>query len=146
MKCKSKRKWTRSLFIRLFSSTAAILCLGFTIIVIVTTVISTSMWRAEHINNLKQNTLAVAESFKEIDSVGYTAELRRTATAVANSYNSTVFFVTLDGNTYIYLIDTENNIFKAKASEHENMLLLEAGDTVELSCSGSKILSCKQII
>ena len=109
MKCKSKRKWTRSLFIRLFSSTAAILCLGFTIIVIVTTVISTSMWRAEHINNLKQNTLAVAESFKEIDSVGYTAELRRTATAVANSYNSTVFFVTLDGNTYI-CSDTANEV------------------------------------
>ncbi len=59
------------------------------------------MWRTEHLNNLKQNTIAVADSFKEIDSIGYTAELRRTATAVAKSYNSTVFFVTLDGNTYI---------------------------------------------
>ena len=49
---------------------------------------------------------------------------------------------------FIELIDfenPENNIFKAKASEHENMLLLEVGDIVELSCSGSKILSCKQI-
>ncbi|MBQ2391464.1 MAG: hypothetical protein II306_06815, partial [Clostridia bacterium] len=59
---------------------------------------------------------------------------------------ASVKYIDIDGNTYIYLIDTENNIFKAKASEHENMLLLEAGDTVELSCSGSKILSCKQII
>ena len=58
---------------------------------------------------------------------------------------ASVKYIDIDGNTYIYLIDTENNIFKAKASEHENMLLLEAGDTVELSCSGSKILSCKQI-
>ena len=58
---------------------------------------------------------------------------------------ASVKYIDIDGNTYIYLIDTENNIFKAKASEHENMLLLEAGDTVELSCSGSKILACKQI-
>ena len=59
---------------------------------------------------------------------------------------ASVKYIDIDGNTYIYLIDTENNIFKAKASEHENMLLLEAGDTVELSCSGSTILSCKQIV
>ncbi len=58
---------------------------------------------------------------------------------------ASVKYIDIDGNTYIYLIDTENNIFKAKASEHENMLLLEAGDTVELSCTGSKILACKQI-
>lgn len=58
---------------------------------------------------------------------------------------ASVKYIDVDGNTYIYLIDTENNIFKAKAAEHENMLLLEAGDTVELSCQGSKILTCKQI-
>ena len=58
---------------------------------------------------------------------------------------ASVKYIDIDGNTYIYLIDTENNIFKAKASENENMLLLEASDTVELSCSGSEILSCKQI-
>ncbi len=58
---------------------------------------------------------------------------------------ASVKYIDIDGNTYIYLIDTENNIFKAKASEHENMLLLEAGDIVELSFSDSKILSCKQI-
>ena len=59
---------------------------------------------------------------------------------------ASVKYIDIDGNTYIYLIDTENNILKAKASEHENMLLLEAGDTVELSCTGSKILACKQIV
>ena len=59
---------------------------------------------------------------------------------------ASVKYIDIDGNTYIYLIDTENNIFKSKASEHENMLLLKAGDTVELSCSGSKILACKQIV
>lgn len=58
---------------------------------------------------------------------------------------ASVKYIDIDGNTYIYLIDNENNIFKAKASEQENMLLLEAGDSVELSLSGSIILSCKQI-
>ena len=70
-----------------------------------------------------------------------TDEMKNVTVTIAS-----VKYIDIDGNTYIYLIDTENNIFKAKASEHENMLLLEAGDTVELSCSGSKILSCKQII
>ena len=69
-----------------------------------------------------------------------TDEMKNVTVTIAS-----VKYIDIDGNTYIYLIDTENNIFKAKASEHENMLLLEAGDTVELSCSGSKILSCKQI-
>ena len=70
-----------------------------------------------------------------------TDEMKNVTVTIAS-----VKYIDIDGNTYIYLIDTENNIFKAKASEHENMLLLEAGDTVELSCSGSKILSCKQIV
>ncbi len=54
-----------------------------------------------------------------------------------------VKYIDIDGNTYIYIIDDKDNIYKAKASEHENMLLLESGDTVEISCTGSKILSCK---
>lgn len=70
------------------------------------------------------------------------AEEVKTATVTIAS----VKYIDIDGNTYIYLIDTENNIFKAKASEHENMLLLEEGDTAELSYTGSIILSCKQLI
>ena len=70
-----------------------------------------------------------------------TDEMKNVTVTIAS-----VKYIDIDGNTYIYLIDTENNIFKAKASEHENMLLLEAGNIVELSCSGSKILSCKQIV
>ncbi|MBQ7837978.1 MAG: hypothetical protein IJ395_05090 [Clostridia bacterium] len=70
-----------------------------------------------------------------------TDEMKNVTVTIAS-----VKYIDIDGNTYIYLIDTENNIFKAKASEHENMLLLEAGDTVELSCTGSKILACKQIV
>jgi len=47
--------------------------------------------------------------------------------------------VVIDGNTYIYLIDTDDNIYKAKVSTHEDVLLLKEGDKVVLSCSGSVI-------
>lgn len=53
-------------------------------------------------------------------------------------------YITIDGNTYLYLIDGEENLYKAKAADHEEMLLLKEGDTVELVCSGNAILSCKK--
>lgn len=52
--------------------------------------------------------------------------------------------ITIDGNTYLYLIDGEDNIYRAKAAEHESMLLLNVGDTVTLTHSGKTILSCKK--
>ncbi len=48
-------------------------------------------------------------------------------------------YIDIDGNTYIYLIDTKENIYKAKAADHENMLLLKKGDKVKLMVSGSVI-------
>ncbi len=51
-----------------------------------------------------------------------------------------VKLIDVDGNTYIYLIDTEENIYKAKAAEHEKMLLIENGDVVKLSVSGGRIV------
>ena len=53
-------------------------------------------------------------------------------------------YIDIDGNTYIYLIDTEDNIYKAKAAENENMLLLKSGDKVRLTCSGKVITSCEK--
>ena len=55
---------------------------------------------------------------------------------------SDIKYIDIDGNTYIYLIDDKENIFKAKASAHEEMLLLKKDDTVELTYSGSMIISC----
>lgn len=48
--------------------------------------------------------------------------------------------IDIDGNTYIYIIDTKNNIYKAKAAKNEELLLLKVGDKVELTCSGSTIV------
>ena len=54
-------------------------------------------------------------------------------------------YIDVDGNTYIYLIDTKDNIYKAKAANHENMLLIEKGDKVKLSCADSVILKCEKV-
>ncbi|MGN1444501.1 MAG: hypothetical protein ACI4XE_11705 [Acutalibacteraceae bacterium] len=56
-----------------------------------------------------------------------------------------VRYIDVDGNTYIYLIDTKDNIYKAKAASHENMLLIEKGDKVRLSCADSVILKCEKV-
>ena len=49
--------------------------------------------------------------------------------------------IVIDGNTYIYLIDTEENLYRAKVANHEEMLLLKEGDSVKLTCIGKEIQS-----
>lgn len=58
---------------------------------------------------------------------------------------SSIKYIDIDGNTYIYLIDRNNNIFKAKASQNENMLLLDIGDNVKISHSDNIIVACEKI-
>lgn len=55
------------------------------------------------------------------------------------------YYIDIDGNTYIYLITKDGKIYKAKASNHEGMLLLKEGDTVSLECSGNLISSFKKL-
>lgn len=100
MKQRPDTKLNRSLFGRLFFSTSLIICAGFAILIVVTTVLSTKAWRSESQGVLKQSVLTVAELYIETENTGDSAELYRTAAAVANSYNSTVFFVNLDGYTF----------------------------------------------
>lgn len=58
---------------------------------------------------------------------------------------ASIKYIDIDGNTYIYLIDAENNIFKAKASTNENMLLLNTGDKVKIKYSGNTISACEKV-
>lgn len=59
---------------------------------------------------------------------------------------ASIKYIDIDGNTYIYLIDSNNNIFKAKASANEDMLLLNIGDKVKLSYFDKTIVTCERII
>ncbi len=53
---------------------------------------------------------------------------------------ASIKYIDYNGNTYIYLIDDKGNMFKAKAFDHEAMLLLNEGDKVKLTCSGNTIV------
>ncbi|MBQ7117875.1 MAG: hypothetical protein IJN88_06665 [Clostridia bacterium] len=54
-------------------------------------------------------------------------------------------YIDIDGNTYIYLIDGEDNLFRAKAGTNEDMLLVDEGDRVKLTHSGKNIVSCEKV-
>lgn len=69
-----------------------------------------------------------------------TEDVKETTLTIAS-----IKYIDIDGNTYIYLIDSQNNIFKAIASANEDMLLLNVGDTVKISYSGNTITSCEKI-
>ncbi len=64
-------------------------------------------------------------------------------TAVTTIKTSDIKYIDIDGNTYIYLISEDKKMFKAKASSHEDMLLLSVGDTVEITHTNEKIVSIK---
>ncbi len=67
-------------------------------------------------------------------------ELSETTITIAS-----IKYIDIDGNTYIYLIDGDNNIFKAKAADNEKMLLLDTGDTVKISHSETTIVSFEKV-
>lgn len=51
-------------------------------------------------------------------------------------------YITINGNTWIYLIDDNDRLYRAKAAEHEEMLLLQAGDTAAITYAGKEIVTC----
>lgn len=83
-------------------------------------------------------------NYKEMLGISEKAEEEPEAQSTTITVSS-IKYIDIDGNTYIYLIDTDDNFYKAKASSFEQMLLLKEGDKVELTCSGSKILSFKKL-
>ena len=50
--------------------------------------------------------------------------------------------VVIDGNTVIYLMDGEGNLYHAKAADHEDMIFLQEGDPVTLTAIGKEIQTC----
>lgn len=52
--------------------------------------------------------------------------------------------VVIEGNTYVYLIDTADSIYKAKVSSLEDILLIREGDKVILTCSGDVVTAWRR--
>ena len=67
-------------------------------------------------------------------------EVKETEITIAS-----IKYIDVDGNTYIYLIDKNDSIFKAKASKFEEMLLLNVGDKVKISHSDKTITDFQKV-
>ena len=99
--------------------------------------------------NVEQYNLVATAATLEGCLNNYKALVGEEAEPLPDPVETTVSFaiaqihhVVIDGNTYIYLADADGNLYRAKAADHENMLLLKEGDSVKLTVSGKEILSC----
>lgn len=54
-------------------------------------------------------------------------------------------YITIDGNTYIYLIDENQGLYRAMVKNHEDLLLLEPGDHVRITYSGKELVTCQTV-
>ncbi len=91
--------------------------------------VTTAQTQAECISAYKQM-LGIADNEDENFEI-----VKKTVTVAS------VRYIDIDGNTYIYIIDTDDKIYKTKACEHEEMLLVEAGDTLSLVLADNTIKS-----
>ena len=96
--------------------------------------------------NIVTTATTQAECIKKYKSaLGIETKEVETASKEATFKISDIKYIDIDGNTYIYLIDAKNNIFKAKASENEDMLLLNKGDKVNITYTDKKIITCEKV-
>ncbi len=82
--------------------------------------------------------------YKEILGIDNKEEEKPDSTSEVTITIASIKYIDINGNTYIYLIDSENKIFKAKAADHENMLLLKDGDKVKLTVNDTNIIKCEK--
>ncbi|MDD6807932.1 MAG: hypothetical protein PUD72_05760 [Oscillospiraceae bacterium] len=82
--------------------------------------------------------------YKEMLGVEETKEEPSEEVTTVEIVISDIKYIDIDGNTYIYLIADNGNIYKARAASHENMLLLKAGDSVKLEMTGNIITKCEK--
>lgn len=79
------------------------------------------------------------------DSTGESAE--KTAVGETDLTLAAVRYVTVDGNTWIYLVAEDGTVYRALAAENESMMILEAGDTVHISYTEDReIVSCEIVV
>ena len=57
---------------------------------------------------------------------------------------SDIKYIDIDGNTYVYIITKENEIYRQKVSENEELLFLEPGDKITVSYNGKEMISFQE--
>lgn len=51
---------------------------------------------------------------------------------------ASVSYITIEGDTWIYLTDPQNNIYKQKVSDNEQVILIRVNDMIKADCAVSK--------
>lgn len=87
-----------------------------------------------------------SEVSDEIVGDGEQSSGEETQTPMVATENKTITvaevkYIDIDGNTYVYLIDTAQNLYRQRAADNEQLLFVKAGDQLNLSCSGKEIVS-----
>ncbi|MCD8120197.1 MAG: hypothetical protein LUE29_12115 [Lachnospiraceae bacterium] len=78
------------------------------------------------------------------DSSGEDAE--KVAVGETDLTLAAVRYVTVEGNTWIYLVAEDGTVYRALAPENESMMILEAGDAVHISYTEDReIVSCEMV-
>ncbi len=54
---------------------------------------------------------------------------------------SDIKYIDIDGNTYVYVIDTDNQIFRQRVANNDALLFLEAGLQLNVSYNGKELVS-----
>lgn len=81
------------------------------------------------------------EKYKALPGLSQTAEPEEERTLTLTLAD--VKYIDIDGNTYVYLIGEDGQMYRARAAEQEALLLVDPGDTVTLTCAGKEILSAR---
>ena len=66
------------------------------------------------------------------------------ATDSATITVAAVKYIDIDGNTYVYLIDTDENLYRQKASSNEQLLFIEEGDVLNITYNGIELVSFEE--
>ena len=100
------------------------------------------------VNVEQYNLVATAATLEECLN-DYKALIGEEADPLPDPTETTVTFditaiehIVIDGNTYIYLFGDGGNLYRAKAADHEEMLMLQVGDNVTLTVIGKEIQTC----
>lgn len=76
---------------------------------------------------------------------GETSEEPIVATDSKTITISDMKYIDINGNTYVYLIDGENNIYRQKVADNDALLFLKVGDSLNISYNGKELVSFEVI-
>ena len=89
----------------------------------------------------------LGEDYEEIDTSEDVKE-EKEGTSISMEFTiDSIEYINIDGDTWVYLVGTDQKVYKQKFAENENLIFLNAGDVVKGSCMdyGTDIYEIEEI-